>query len=522
MLASMLLVAWGVSGCTGSGPADTGTTDTGVTDTASHDTGATDTGTTDTGTTDTSATDTGTTDTSATDTGATDTGTTDTGDTATCGDTVCDASENATTCAYDCHCGDDTCDPLAEDATTCAADCSCGDGVCDPSESDISFAADCGCGNGVCTPESGENVGTCADDCYCSDGVCDPTETADSCPDDCSCGDGICDASESLDSCWQDCRCGIDVSCGERLDCAGDNIDVDYDGVADEDTCTNPPTVACTAACDTTDPDCIATDTVQVRADANGDFTPFTLGVTESGTIAGSLWTVESAPAGAVQQVDGASDGATFTPLIAGDYTLRYTAWDDKSQTVACETTVHAQPAPGIHVMMTWDTHQPGDDSSDVDLHLMDPAATAWFGGYDNLDDCYYSNCVEALGDTVPWGAVLDIDDTTGWGPENTRLESPADGTYTVGVHYYTMDGHAAADVIVVIYCGGVEAYRTTLQDFSNPDPQAADDCDPGTSMWLVADVVWSGTSCTVNPLGCVTTADNMCTARYPDACNAR
>jgi hypothetical protein len=67
------------------------------------------------------------------------------------------------------------------------------------------------CGDGVC--DAGEDCSSCAEDCgecpvssYCGDGFCDIDEDAESCPEDCSaCGDGICDVYEDCSICDADC-----------------------------------------------------------------------------------------------------------------------------------------------------------------------------------------------------------------------------------------------------------------------------------------------------------------------------
>ena len=81
--------------------------------------------------------------------------------------------------------------------------------------------------------------------------------------------------------------------------------------------------------------------------------------------------------------------------------------------------------------------------AGDVDLHVHNANNTAWFNG----DDCYYGNLRPA------WGAVLDFDNTSTVGPENTRLDAPAVGSsYVVGVHNYARaQGRVAT---VQIFCG--------------------------------------------------------------------
>lgn len=62
------------------------------------------------------------------------------------------------------------------------------------------------CGDGVCN--GSENSATCPSDCpWCGDGVCNGNESSATCPDDCGtwCGDGICTGGESSATCPSDC-----------------------------------------------------------------------------------------------------------------------------------------------------------------------------------------------------------------------------------------------------------------------------------------------------------------------------
>lgn len=110
-----------------------------------------------------------------------------------CGDGVCAATEDATSCMPDCMsmCGDMVCSP-SELPATCPVDCGtvCGDGTCGPGENPGRCEYDCParCGDGYCT--HGEGVGTCGADCapVCGDSVCSVGETCTACERDC----GIC------------------------------------------------------------------------------------------------------------------------------------------------------------------------------------------------------------------------------------------------------------------------------------------------------------------------------------------
>ncbi len=92
-----------------------------------------------------------------------------------------------------------------------------------------------------------------------------------------------------------------------------------------------------------------------------------------------------------------------------------------------------------LNVRLLWDT------ATDQDMHVLRPGGT-WQSG----DDCYYGNC-RASGSNeyglsaLDWGVssdatdnpLLDVDDTSGYGPENIFLMAPEDGTFEVWVYYW-------------------------------------------------------------------------------------
>ena len=69
-----------------------------------------------------------------------------------------------------------------------------------------------------------------------------------------------------------------------------------------------------------------------------------------------------------------------------------------------------------LRVLLSWDTN-----NTDLDLHVVAPDG----------EHCYYGNR------TLPSGTALDIDVTTGFGPEIISAPAPKNGTYLVYVNYY-------------------------------------------------------------------------------------
>lgn len=102
--------------------------------------------------------------------------------------------------------------------------------------------------------------------------------------------------------------------------------------------------------------------------------------------------------------------------------------------------------ANAIYVTLTW------DGQPDIDLYVTDP----------NGETSYYRNYYTSD------GGVLDIDDTTGYGPEHWTLTTDNtvrwDQGYTVRLHYYEGDGPTSYTVKVVINQG---TDRETVKTYS-------------------------------------------------------
>ena len=235
-----------------------------------------------------------------------------------------------------------------------------------------------------------------------------------------------------------------------------------------------------------THPDAICTDVetsplsaVAVPGDAVDD-----------GTIVGWRWQLIGQPAGSAPMPPspGNAQNTNFTPDIAGDYSLQLTVTDNDGMTGSCVANVAAISTQGLRVEMFWDTND-----SDMDTHLLHPDGTRWFTA---PWDCYFSDCVGGGPDWYNPGpdddASLDIDNTTGLGPENINIQTPHDGVYRIGIHAWR---GFANRLTVNIYCGG--ATTTPTQSFGPISMRN------GTSreFWRVADVTIRGPRCTITDL---------------------
>jgi hypothetical protein len=240
-----------------------------------------------------------------------------------------------------------------------------------------------------------------------------------------------------------------------------------------------PPETMCPASIDTT-----PLTTVEVTASALDD-----------GTIVAWSWRLASRPAGSAAAPPSPANTPTtrFTPDIAGEYQLEVTVTDDTRATARCLVRIRALATEGLRVEVFWDT-----SDTDMDTHLLRPGGTEW----NTEQDCYYGNCQGT--DGLEWFAPgdaddphLDIDDTDGFGPENINIQTPARGTYRVGVHSFRGNG-VMNRVTVRIYCGG----STTTPRVTLGPAVITTHADGTDDFWRVADVeIAAGGGCRIMEL---------------------
>lgn len=262
--------------------------------------------------------------------------------------------------------------------------------------------------------------------------------------------------------------------CPAILDCA-DGVDADRDGRVDEDPCSSAPSLTCPADLRV---DVLATTSLAATR-------------TSTSPIVRRRWTVEDEPLGSSLAPSPRDQPSTsIRPLLYGDYRLRYTEIDDDLETSSCETVVSAGTRDALRVELIWNPTIPEElHASDVDMHLLHPDATAWW----NDLDCYFGNGRPEWDDPVTEedNPRLDLDDTSGRGPENINILAPSPGqSYRVGAHYFSDHGYGPAAVYVNVYCYGQISQRFGPVTLTNDQ------------FWKIADVRVDTSSCTVAPLG--------------------
>ncbi|SCY99582.1 YfaP family protein [Pseudomonas sp. NFACC37-1] len=112
---------------------------------------------------------------------------------------------------------------------------------------------------------------------------------------------------------------------------------------------------------------------------------------------------------------EGRFDRPFSFPNGSNSVEVRSADGQQRHRTQFLNTSGGATPAK-LRVLLTWDS-----DGTDLDLHLVTPdGAHIWYGDR-----------------VVPNGAALDVDVTTGYGPEIFAMPAPIKGQYLVYVNYY-------------------------------------------------------------------------------------
>lgn len=211
------------------------------------------------------------------------------------------------------------------------------------------------------------------------------------------------------------------------------------------------------------------------------DATDLAVNVVDDGEIVRFEWNLVAQPdgSGAIFNEVTRDREIEFTPDIAGSYLISVRAVDNDGQSAECVIPVLAVSDEGLRIEVFWDT------ATDMDTHLLNPEAVRW----QTPNDCYYANCI---GGGADWGAPgpdddpsLDIDNTSGFGPENINVEEPADGVYRAGILAFS----GRANATMRIYCGG-----SRLEPVATFGPVTVRDRE----LWRVADIIIDGPNCEI------------------------
>jgi len=192
------------------------------------------------------------------------------------------------------------------------------------------------------------------------------------------------------------------------------------------------------------------------------------------------IWLLTQKPQGSEGYITNLiTDSTDLWADIAGDYEVQLQVVNRigvTSPPTWCF--IPAIPQDDLHVELTWDTV-----NVDLDLHLLnDDDGDGLVEIFDSPLDCNFCNKNPSWG---VGGAAddprLDLDDRSD-GPENTNIETPADGDYFIKVHYFDSAGGPPTTATVTVYSYGVVVF--SQQQLINWD-----------DVWHVGQVGWpSGT----------------------------
>ena len=218
-----------------------------------------------------------------------------------CGDSLCVAAENCTTCSQDCgacpspECGDSIC-AGSESCSTCPGDCGLcpltRSAACAQEQACCTESATPGCAANpereacVCEQEPScctgpwdaacvklvmaGNCGYCPGQSLCGNFDCEPGENPANCPDDCptpQCGDGACEPGEDSTTCSFDCP---STFC--ECDCQGCSLHTGS-SVVSVASCTFVCGLVPCGQCDANDWVCFTDPTVMHRVDSTQQYT---------------------------------------------------------------------------------------------------------------------------------------------------------------------------------------------------------------------------------------------------------
>jgi hypothetical protein len=169
--------------------------------------------------------------------------------------------------------------------------------------------------------------------------------------------------------------------------------------------------------------------------------------------LGGSLtydWSLVSRPTGSQGKLDRSNlPAAQLYADIAGDYDVQLVVTNEIGVPSApAKCIVAAVPKDALHVELTWD-----GATADLDLHIAQEDGDL----FDSPDDACFCN------PTPSWGASgtdddarLDLDDRSGYGPENINVLAPSAGAYLVRVHYFEDNSDSDVTATVRVYSYGV------------------------------------------------------------------
>ncbi len=214
------------------------------------------------------------------------------------------------------------------------------------------------------------------------------------------------------------------------------------------------------------------------------------------GNVVSYEWEVLKKPLGTIVTLGNVGNDTNpnrreFRLFTAGEYQIGLHVIDNEGFR-SCEqsvVTIQAIPNQKVHIELTWtnpsDPNESDSIGSDVDLHFVKLGPAEWFM---SPYDIYYQN--PNAGKDPIWGPEepsLDIDVTTGAGPENVTLDNPDNCQwYGIGVHYFRQQ-FGTAYATIRVYINTVLVYERLHMAMT-----------AGGQFWDVARIHWENGNATV------------------------
>ncbi|MBA2663625.1 MAG: hypothetical protein H0U74_15150 [Bradymonadaceae bacterium] len=179
-------------------------------------------------------------------------------------------------------------------------------------------------------------------------------------------------------------------------------------------------------------------------------------------------WRVASRPVGSSSQL---SSTTSATPTLLADVSGEFSVCLIVANSNGCVSSencmkITVKPTVGLHIELTW-----LEDGRDLDVHYKLPATT-WFNtgqgancSNKNATACWFCTPQPDWNTTVAANKpVLDVDNETGFGPENINQQLLADGNgFRVGVHFWDNKiKNNKATARIRIFVGGVLRFDET------------------------------------------------------------
>lgn len=163
---------------------------------------------------------------------------------------------------------------------------------------------------------------------------------------------------------------------------------------------------------------------------------------------------------GTIHEIQVETDGSfqQELPIDPGSNTIQLRVFDDAGDayTTPIVRVTSTLERLDLRVLMKWDT-----DDSDVDIHMfkrepeeVNPAGrrtlfSPWSPADSERHVGYYNHAPTDFGDGEAQNPFLDIDDTSGYGPETIVLQEATPGYYHIWVHFYDIREAGPTNVTV-------------------------------------------------------------------------